>query len=91
VWDFRTSSLHEAHRRLPDNIRASTTDSTLTIFGVTEHRVEKVGYYTPSGLPGYGDQNSTFPYNSRRFNDFPCSLKSDNPRRERGYLFNGSI
>lgn len=53
VWDMRSDSRSGAHGMLPSELKASSSDSKITVFMVLGERTVHVGTYSISGQPGY--------------------------------------
>ena len=53
VWDMTLKSRSGAYGKLPRDLRASSSDSQITVFMVVGKRNDLVGTYSISGQPGY--------------------------------------
>ncbi len=53
VWDITSNSLSSAHSMLPGELKASSSDSQITVSMVTGERNIRVGTYSISGQPAY--------------------------------------
>jgi hypothetical protein len=56
IWDYTKKEVELAYELLPDDLRASSRDSTVTIFCVVKREHILRGYYSISRQPGYQEK-----------------------------------
>ncbi len=56
VWDDTKGEVDMAYELLPDELRASARDSTVTIFKILNREQVLQGYYSISRQPGYKEK-----------------------------------
>lgn len=56
IWDYTKKDVELAYELLPDSLRASSRDSTVTIFCILKREQILRGYYSISNQPGYQEK-----------------------------------